>query len=133
MVFRPVLNELPVEMATWPLVMVSRGPGEQQLVRYFLEHHLELERYWRQIEELHAKTLLKEISMQEVDYRLRQAGFKDEKEYFDLLVKAVGSEEKLASLLDERDLMRSLIERLGLEEVQRLIQQIADENPSTAG
>ena len=121
------LNELPVETTTWPLVMVSRGPAERQLVRYFLEHQSELGRYWRQLEELHAKPLLKEITMPELDQRLKEMGFESEDEYLELLFKFTGGEEGLVRMLNKEETIRALVRQLGAERVLQMVQRLAQE------
>lgn len=127
------LNELPIEMATWPLVMVSRGPSERQLVRYFLEHQSELDHYWRQVERLHASSLLKEITMPELNHRLREGGFKDFNEYYEVLLKLTGSKQNLVKLLGEKEVAQALVDQVGVEEAQLLIQQAARKSSLSAG
>lgn len=133
------LNKLPVQEATWPLVMVSRGPAERQLAAYFLGHQPELGKYWRQFVELHAKAFLEVITMQE--HSLEQAGIDDVPHYVEMLVKAVGGEERLLSFLGEERVVRALgeervvralIQRLGVDRARQLLQQWTEEgSPST--
>lgn len=140
------LNELPVDITTWPLVMVGRGPAEHRLVQYFLTHRSELSHYWRQLTELHWQSLLEVIMMEGITFE--DLGVKDAEEFVAGLVRLAGSEEKLVRLLGEERLVRALgeerivqalgeerllrdlIQRLGAKRVRQLVEQLAEETSS---
>jgi hypothetical protein len=121
------LNELPVETATWPLVMVSRGPAERPLVEYFLDHQSELNKYWRQLLELHGQSFLEVIQMRQQS--LEESGIEDLDKYVAMLVKVVGNKERLVRALGEEQAVRALVKWLGADRVREMVQQVTEEAP----
>jgi hypothetical protein len=125
------LNELPVEAATWPLVMVSRGPAEQKLVEYFFRHQPQLDSYWPQLVQLHAKLVLEEIRMR-TDTVLKEAGFKDAQEFITLLSQALGGKDRVIRALGEERVLQTLIQQFGAEQVQQMLHRLAKQaSPTT--
>jgi hypothetical protein len=110
------LNELPVDTATWPLVMVSRGPAEQQLVEYFLDHQAELSQDLPKLIELHWQRFLEVITMRELT--LEELGIEDVDEYIQAIMKIVGSDERV---------VHALIQKLGAERLQQIVQRAIQE------
>jgi hypothetical protein len=74
---------------------------------------------------------LEEIAMPELEERLKEAGFKDTKDYVQKLVKFFGSQENLLRHLDKEQIVRGLVQELGAEQTVQMVQRLAQETQPT--
>ena len=124
------LNEIPLNDDTIPLVLVSKGKREQELVEYMIEHHQRLGKYMPYLVWLHSEKFEEVLEMRELT--LEEIGVD-----LDRVIRLLGGEEKvIRSLdpekvlqhLDERRAMMSLVRRLGKEQAHQLLEEIPEES-----
>jgi len=116
------LENLPITLATFPLLMVYKGTLERQkeIVVFFVEHYQELERYARFISTIHSETL-KEVSKTMDLSSLRG---------FDLNLPAIidlfGTEKVIDTIIEttgRERILEKILPNLSKEEIKKLIEQ----------
>jgi hypothetical protein len=115
------LNEIPLNDDTLPLVLVSKGKREQELVEYMIEHHQRLGKYMPYLVWLHSEKFEEVLEMRELT--LEEIGVD-----LDRVIRLLGGEEKVLQHLDERRAMMSLVRRLGKEQAHQLLEEIPEES-----
>ena len=114
------LRTLPVEPATLPLLMVARGPQEQQLVEFLIDHFRAYPRHVRLLRELHADMLREVLAMRQLTPE--QIGLN-----YRALLDLIG-EERAIDLIGEERLIADLMRRKGADWMRAALARL-DQRP----
>ena len=134
------LNEIPLNDDTLPLVLVSKGKREQELVEYLIEHHQRLGRYMLYLVWLHSEKLeevleMRELTLEEIgvdlDRVIRLLGGKEKViRHFELeeILQYLGEErtEEILQYLGEERTMENIVRKLGREKVRQQVERILE-------
>jgi hypothetical protein len=113
------LNEIPLNDDTLPLVLVSKGKRERELVEYMIKHYQRLGRYmpylvWLHWEKLEEVLEMRELTLEEIGVDL------------DRVIRLLGGLEKVLQHADEEQAVTILVRKLGKEKVRQMIEQIPE-------
>jgi len=134
------LNEIPLNDDTLPLVLVSKGKREGELVEYMIEHHQRLKEYVPYLFLLHSEKLeevleMRELTLEEIgvdlDRVIRLMGGEEKILQhlgvdLDRVMRLLGGLEKVLQYADEEQAMTILVQRLGKEKARQIVEQIPE-------
>jgi len=134
------LNEIPLNDDTLPLVLVSKGKREGELVEYMIEGHRRLKEYVPYLFLLHSEKLeevleMRELTLEEIgvdlDRVIRLLGGEEKiLQHLDLdldrAIRLMGGEEKILQYLGDERTMENMVRKLGREKVRQQVERILE-------
>jgi hypothetical protein len=126
------LRRLPFQPEVLPLLMVAKGPQEQEMVEFLVDHFHDYPWHVRFLRELHVQTLREVLRMRQltpeqigIEYRALLDLIGEER-----VVDLIG-EERVVDLIGEERLVEDLLRRKGAQWLRAIIERSAQESKTS--